>query len=488
MAGANNVLSALQTLTGMVGSAGNAMGIQGDNPQGLNAAQRMALPADQQGQLQVQTALSQLAQNPDFQNMQPADQQAAILKVTGSPQVAEKVASLSQAAKLNTDNPREMIGQAIKTQQMTPTEGVTGLINPMLGFGNQISISPATSASNNQSNAGVQPAQIPPPNDGFPDGTNRALLEQYKQKNPIAGSIAEQYLNAARVPPQGKEAGDPQDIMGQQIAREVTGGNWNAQLARERNDMANNIASPSGKIYQFSQAANKAPFHAARLIVAHNEQGNSDFPIANAVGNAMDYAGGGAGMTDFNTAKTTFVPEMAKFTAGENGSTQGDREELDKNFTPNMSDKQLTGAASTKVGMGLDAVDQSENYASKIMGRKVQIMSPEARSVAKDIQTYNWFVGAGLKSSPQAQAVYSRIKKAADVSSSMPSGEPVPPVASPAAAAPTSPVAPVVASQPSPVAAPVQPPMKFEEGKQVRNKKTGQLGIVKNGKIVAVGQ
>lgn len=480
-----NAVPNFLTLLNAIGNVGNAAGIQGDGPGGLNALQRTNMSSDQSETYGIQSAISTLVQNPNFQQMQPADKMSALTKITGDPLTAQKALASLSAPSIDLSNPRQAIQTGVQTGNIPAQEGVQDLMNPIMGMGalaqlNQggagaaggangvqpaagapVAAAPATSGAPAPANAPAMPQATP--NDGLPDDANRAMLAQAKQVNPIAASMAEEYLLGNRAPPSGKEAGDPQDVMAQSLAHQVSP-SFNGQVARERNSMGTNIAS--GKIYDFSQAANKAPFHAARLIVAHNEQGNTDFPPVNALINQGDYAGGGNAMSNFDTAKTTFVPEMAKFTAGAGGSTESDRQELDKNFTPNMSDNQLLGATATKIGMGLDAVNQTEANASKIMGRKVSIMSPEARSVAQDVQSYALQVKAGLKNSPQALAILARLKASAGIADKLPPSG-----------------APANASQGSSSSAAPQ----YPDGTVIRNKRTGQRFTIKNGQLVPLG-
>jgi hypothetical protein len=406
-------MSAFDNILGAIGGIGNAAGVQGSGPGGLNMLQRAALTPQQSATYTQQSALSQLATDPNFQGLAPADQQAQVLKITGDPAVAQKVSALSQLAKINMNNPRQAIQQGVQTGNLPVETGINTSMNPMMMMGQPSQ--PSITASN-----------LPPIPGTSPQGQATSPSSPPNGTQPVSPDDKRDYKYLASLPPamqglvKGISEGDEQALnlasrspMAIPLMSAVTqfDPSYSATNFTARNDMAQSIGK--GKIYDFNNAANKAVQHSAQLLVAHNEQGNTDYPAVNAVTNLVDRGGGGSGQTNFNSVKSTFVPEMAKFTSGVGGSSDADRKELNDNFTPNMSDQQLTGALAKKVGMGVDAVNSTEQNIRNVMGHTIPILTPENRSLAGDIQNYSSLVGSGKKESPEAQAVYSRIKNAA---------------------------------------------------------------------------
>lgn len=89
-------MSAFTNMLAAIGGIGNAAGVQGDGPGGLNALQRAALSPEETDSYNQQSALAQLAKNQSYLNGTDADQAKMIAGVTGTLANTQNAGALAQ--------------------------------------------------------------------------------------------------------------------------------------------------------------------------------------------------------------------------------------------------------------------------------------------------------------------------------------------------------------------------------------------------------
>lgn len=457
-------MSDLQDLLGIIGGAGNAAGVQGDGPGGLNAMQRMALPAQQQGAYGQQTALAQLAQDPNFQGMAPADQQAKLLQATGDPAVAQKVSALSQLAKMNTGNPQQFINQGVQNGNIEPKDALTALANPMLQTGSSGPAQPNTPGAPTAPNgAGTAPQQ-----------------SAVGGLNPEGPDDQRNYAFLATVPPafQGIIKGISE---GDEHAGAIARGNPNATYilnaaykfdptltqpgAGPDSRIKTNVAFGAGGQQGLTRAAiNTAIQHTAQLAAATYDLHNNQGPIGNKIGNLwnQEVKGQDAG-SNFDSVADRLAPELAKVSAGNGVAADNEIKRQRDGLQKNGSPQQQYGALSNIMELVANKSKELGNTYQSTMGRPIKMITPENQQHLNDIQRLADLGKQGKQRGLEAQQIVQRLHN----------------VETPAPT-PNLPDAPSAAQQ-------NQQTPKFTEGQLVTNNRTGQKAVIKNGIPVPIG-
>lgn len=333
-------MSAIDNLLAAVGGIGNAAGVQGSGPGGLNALQRASLPSAQSEAYGIQSALSTLAQDPNFQQMQPADKMSALTHITGDPALAQKALASLSAPSIDLSNPRQAIQTGVQTGNIAPQEGVQDLMNPVMGMGalaqlNQGGAQPAAPAGTPV--AAATPSATPQAAPPAKTGVDYNYLNQAKQISPVAGLMAENMIAGVFNPESGKGENDPVYNMALQIARRADP-TFNPQALIGRPQMVKN--STSGDMYKLETSLNTGMSHLydlhAMAPLTRNSPGSS--PLVNAVGRYENEALGGEPYADssrYAATLNTAAPEIAKYLGG-GAATDTGTAEARGNFSENQ--------------------------------------------------------------------------------------------------------------------------------------------------------
>lgn len=441
-----------------------------DTP-GLNALQRLSMSQGAGGvenvlAYQKQQALSQLASDPDFQQMQPADQQAAIVKITGDPQTAEKVSALSQLAKMDTSNPQAFIKQGVQSGNIAPNDALTALANPMLQTGGIAPQSQPTSSADAvaPTSASAAPQNVPQ----YPGGLG-----------PEGPDDKRNYQFLSTVPPvyrgivKGLSEGDEHAGM---MARANPNSSYILNSAYQFDHtltqpgagpdsrVKTNVAFGAGGTQGLTKAAiNTSIQHASQLAAATWDMQNKQNPVKNTIGNWWNqHINGQDAGSNFDAIADRLAPELAKVSSGTGAAAEGEINKQRDGLQKNGSPTQQYGALSNIMELVGNKSKELGNTFQQSMGRSIQMITPENQRHLADIQRLTQLAKEGKQNGQEAVQIIGRLR-------SVETPQATQNIVTPA----------VAAALPKAVPA-------FQEGQQVRNKKTGQMAVIKNGAPVPV--
>lgn len=410
-------MSDLQDLLGIIGSIGNSAGIKGDGPTGLNAIQRASLPTEQQ------SALAQLN------------------------------------ARGNTDfsNPQQAIQQMYKSGNVTGQDALTALANPMLQVnGTQPPVSPSgnINIAPPQPNAALQSPSYPGGlgSEGPDDKRNyqflatmppiyRGLIKGISEGDEHAGMMARANPNAAFIMNAAYQF-DPT------LTQPGAGPD-----SRVKTNVAFGAGGPQGLT---RSAINTTIQHTAQLAAATNDMNNNQNPIGNTIGNwwNQEYKGKDAG-SNFDSIADRLAPELAKVSSGTGAASEGETNKQRSGLQKNGSPEQQYGALSNIMELVANKSKELGNTYKSTMGRDIPMITPENQQHLADIQRLAELGKVGKSKGLEAQQIVQRLRAVET------------PQATPDASGGNAPTSPQQSQ--------------FKEGQSLKDPKTGQRYIVKNG-------
>ncbi len=351
-------------------------GLSPNDDGSLNALQRFGMTLDDNNAI-PQIALRQLGSDPNFQQLPAAQQQARILAATGDPNQAQNLASFSQAAQLPTDKgPLAMIGQALKTKQISLPDALAMYANPMLPTGN--------GAPSNPPQSNPSPSAAAPSAASQNQGINYDLVNQ--EQRPLVRQIATSILNGTFNPETGKGQNDPAFNAALDLANRADPSLKSNYLARSI--MTKNATS--GDIYKNSQQINSVIGHLYDLHHAAQGFTTTGSPIVNSIGQGVtNYTGYGAlpELSTYNEILDRASPELNKFYVGGEGDKEG-RAIGKEAFAPNLPTDIKLKNINTQTGLLQSKASGLQNEYDTAMGNAgtFRIIKPLGQALMKDMQ------------------------------------------------------------------------------------------------------
>jgi hypothetical protein len=395
--GAGNAIADLSALGGLAGSAANALGFQGSGPGNLNALQRMAMSPEQQTAYAKASALADASQDPNVQQMQPADQMDHAIKLTGDPTMAGNFVAAMNRGKLQPGN--NFLTQGVQSGNIEPKDALTYLANPNVntqaGFAllnnGQANKQTPSSQSENQSPS----SQNGPPQSALassqssPSGINWNIIKNLKVTDPIAGSIAESMVLGTENPETGRGENDPKYVLGLQAANQADPslkGNFLNRAAMRKNitsgplyQTAVNLNTVGGHLYDLNDAADRLP--------ATNTGGTFTNGVKNDLNTWFSSGPAAQGIANYNQIAGRSSEEIAKLYGG-GTSTDTSRASAADAFSANKAPKIIKSNAQDAVGMAMSKADATQHEYDQGMGNAAtaKILSPQTEALFKDIQ------------------------------------------------------------------------------------------------------
>jgi hypothetical protein len=403
-------MTVADNILGLLGNVGNAMGIQGDNPQGFNALQRIAAadPSVQQsGTTNVQSNLAALAQNPQFQALAPADQIATIGRLTGDPKAIAQSTQMGALAKLNTGNPNVNTVMPF----MQPNDAVNALANPMLQTGSSVPQPIPNPAPNGA--GGWQP----PPPVIYPGGLGPENADDKRNYN-FLQSVPPVYRGIVKGISEGDEhAGmiaraSPQSAYILNAAYQFDPTLTQPGAGPDARQKTNVEFSGGGKQGITRAAINTSIQHASQLAAATHDLNNTQSPMWNWAGNAtnQNVLGTDAG-SNFDAIADRLAPELAKVSSGTGAASEGETQKQREGFQKNGSPEQQYGALSNIMELVSNKSKELGNNYKQSMGRSIPMISVENQQHLADIQRLTALAKQGKQNGAEAIGIVSRLRQ-----------------------------------------------------------------------------
>lgn len=367
----------------LLGDTGALGGITGDNPGGLNAMQRFAMPPEQQAALNVKSNVSALAGNPDFQALSPGDQKLVMAKVAGDPNLLAEGSQQKFMQNLDFSNRPKAVTQLM--QFLSPSDALKTMVDPMSqGMIGQPSGGAAQPAS--PAPAGAVPS-IPNAANGNA-ASNDTRNWQYL-KNQVPPFYQNQVIDYA----QGGEL--PKDVAPKDRTLIA---NWahnfdptfTESIGAQRAAMIKNATS--GDMYNMSKTVDTSLGHLYDLhqIAPSLGNGNNSIPAANWAENLVQghlEPGGNPSLERYKSSLKTAAPEIAKYLGG-GAATDTGTAEASASYDPTLPDSVIQKNATdlgAKMMTKAGALQDEYNQTMGAFGRH-KILSDQSKALYSDMQ------------------------------------------------------------------------------------------------------